>query len=128
MSKVLVVEDDRISREALSRILKMAGYETVCVDDGAAALKTVASAPPDAVLLDLNLPRTSGWDVLKYLRGNATTRAVPVIILSGERSQRQRKRALELGANGYLVKAEHPLSEMFEQIETHILDANARAT
>ena len=81
---VLIVEDDANLRELYRSALASAGYATVAVDDGMAALRLVdANIKPDAVILDLELPRVRGRDVYEELQAHAETRSIPIIIVTG---------------------------------------------
>ena len=80
---VLVVEDGLEESFLLDHQLRGAGFETVVVASGEAALEELASCPPDAVILDLNLPGIDGWETLGRLRDRPTGRDVPVILLTG---------------------------------------------
>src|SRR5579859_1764630 len=81
--KVLVIDDEESVREALSRFLTKAGYQVNVAEDGAAALQLVHSqAPPDLIVLDLNMPVMSGFEVLTALRVNPEWTHIPVIVLT----------------------------------------------
>jgi two-component system phosphate regulon response regulator PhoB len=80
---VLVVEDDSATRELYRAALRAAGYGVVAVEDGADALRFVEQQHPDVVVLDLDLPRVGGRDVLLELRAHPATRSIPVIVATG---------------------------------------------
>ena len=82
-TSVLVVEDDEPTREMYRSALKRNGYTVIAVDDGLAALHSIESQQPDVVVLDMALPRLGGRDVLRELRANPLTRAIPIIIVTG---------------------------------------------
>ena len=81
---VLVVEDDQQLRTHYRAALKAAGYEVVAVDDGLTALRQVEQALPDAVVLDLGLPRLHGRDVYRELATNPMTSGIPVVVVTGQ--------------------------------------------
>src|SRR5688500_1486900 len=81
---VLVVEDDPTLRELYRSTLALAGYSVVAVEDGIDALRRVDHPRPDALVLDLALPRVSGRDVERELRSNPETRDIPIVIVSGQ--------------------------------------------
>src|SRR5688572_26063207 len=83
MRYVLVVEDDPTLRELYRSTLALAGYSVVAVEDGIDALRRVEHRRPDALVLDLALPRVSGRDVERELRSNPETRDIPIVIVSG---------------------------------------------
>jgi DNA-binding response OmpR family regulator len=80
---VLIVEDDSALRNLYRTSLKAAGYTVLAVEDGMDALRQVETEPPDAVVLDLQLPRLSGWDVHKELASRRDTRSIPIVVVTG---------------------------------------------
>lgn len=101
MKRVAVVEDETLMREELSDILKKAGYQTdeiVAFEDVAGQLSAIA---PDLVLLDLNLPKTSGFQICREIKQKS---AIPVLVLTSRDQLRDELHALELGADEYLTK------------------------
>lgn len=98
---VLVVEDDRETRDALVRELGTRGYRTEEADDGRTALFRWESHRPDLVLLDLGLPDMDGLEIVKRIRREAAT---PIVILSGRYEEREKVEALERGADDYVTK------------------------
>ncbi len=81
--QVLVVEDDPGLRELYRSVLRAAGYAVVAVEDGVDALRRVEHDPPDAVVLDLGLPRLNGRDVQRELKSSPDTRDIPIVVVSG---------------------------------------------
>jgi two-component system, OmpR family, response regulator MprA len=100
--KVLVVDDDRAVREALRRVLTLAGYEVQGVDGGAAAIESIAEEVPDAVVLDIGMPDVDGLEVCTRLRmlGNR----VPILMLTARVEISDRVAGLDAGADDYLIK------------------------
>jgi two-component system, OmpR family, KDP operon response regulator KdpE len=101
MTRVLVVDDERALRQALTINLRARDYDVTAVEDGAAALSAAASEPPDVVILDLGLPDMDGNDVIEGLRG--WTQA-PIIVLSARTAQGDKVVALDIGADDYITK------------------------
>ena len=101
MTRVLVVDDERALRQALTINLRARSYDVTAVGDGAAALSAAASDPPDVVILDLGLPDMDGNDVIEGLRG--WTQA-PIIVLSARTAQGDKVVALDVGADDYITK------------------------
>lgn len=99
--RILVVEDDRALRAVLVSATEGAGYTVVAVGDGLAAERELRSAPFDAVLLDIGLPLVDGWHVLGELEAR---RVPPVIVISARGEERDKVRALDMGADDYLAK------------------------
>jgi two-component system response regulator MprA len=100
--RILVVDDDRAVREALRRVLTLAGYEVQCAEDGPRAIELVAQALPDAVVLDVGMPGIDGLEVCRRLRllGNR----VPILMLTARDAVADRIDGLDAGADDYLVK------------------------
>jgi DNA-binding response OmpR family regulator len=98
---ILLVEDDRATRNMLAEWLEVAGYSVVAVPDGQQALQSFKSQPSSLVVLDLLLPGTDGWTVCRDLRASSN---VPILVVSGLSDEANQVKALELGADDYLVK------------------------
>ena len=100
-TRILVVEDDQGLRALLCEVLTQAGYAVLAAADGDAALELAAADPPALVLLDLGLPGLDGYTVCAELRARSEA---PIVVLSGRAAERDRVRALDLGADAYLTK------------------------
>ena len=121
MSRILVVEDDADMANLAIRWLERAGHAVQRVGDGPAALGALETgALPDLVLLDVMLPKTDGFEVLRRIRAEARTKRLPVIMVTSFSRDKDVARGRELGANDYIVK---PLMELdfLKRIE-HILN------
>jgi CheY-like chemotaxis protein len=103
-STVLLVEDSQIQKLANERILTRAGYLVLLAGDGEDALRLAREAGPDLVLLDMNLPKLSGAEVLRALKQQPATAAIPVIVLS-QLSQAEEAKVMAAGASGYFEKS-----------------------
>jgi CheY-like chemotaxis protein len=135
---ILVVEDDPDDRDLLARAFRKAGVAmplrfAVDGDEAVAYLGTAVDDLPESgpavILLDLKLPRRSGFEVLEWVKGHPVLRRVPVIILTSSREDVDLRRAYDLGANSYLVKPARPedLLRMVEQIHAYWLGLNQAA-
>ncbi len=103
--RVLYIEDERFFGETLEKVLTTAGYTVQLAHDGDEGLKVVREWKPDLVLLDLLLPKTEGFEVLRQLKADLGTKGIPVIVLSNLSSEDDVKKATELGALHFFVKA-----------------------
>jgi cyclic di-GMP phosphodiesterase len=101
---VLVVDDDPAIRNLHTDLLSGAGYEVAVASDGDEALARVEARLPDLVLLDLDMPRVSGYEVCRRLKSDPRTRFIPVVILTGALAEQARLQAWELGADDFLSK------------------------
>lgn len=115
--KIVLVEDDSLMSGILATHLMNEGFEVVSITDGARAFERVAAEQPRIVLLDIILPNVSGFDVLQKLKQNESTKAIPILILSNLGSTEEMKRGIDLGAEGYLVKANNMVEEIVAKIQ-----------
>ena len=104
MAKILLVEDNEDNREALVRRLKRRGFELVVAGDGLSAVALAASAKPDVVLMDMNLPELDGWEATRRIKVVAETAALPVIALMAHAMAGDRDKALAAGCVDYHTK------------------------
>lgn len=104
MAKVLVVDDDEVTRSVIDRVLKFEGYDVSTAADGQAALDAVADSPPDLIVLDVVMPGIDGIEVCRRLKADAATEPIPVLMLSGVTDRDSRLRGVSAGANDYLSK------------------------
>jgi two-component system, OmpR family, phosphate regulon response regulator PhoB len=108
-TQILIVEDHPTMREAMRMVLEHEGFAIREAADGAAALSMVRQQQPDLVFLDLNIPGTSGADVLRELKGDPETRGVRVIIVTAT-GEEGREQVISLGADEYFTKPFSPLA------------------
>jgi DNA-binding response OmpR family regulator len=101
MTKILLIEDDPLIVGPILRALEGAGYVALSVNDGKMGIEVALQERPDLVLLDIMLPKMSGWDVCKELRARST---VPIVMLTALNEEIDRILGLELGADDYITK------------------------
>jgi DNA-binding response OmpR family regulator len=118
--KILMIEDDRFLRKVYKDKLKREGFEFSEATTGEEGLNKAIFEKPDLILLDLILPRKSGFDLLIELKKNPETEKIPIIVLSNLGQESDIKKGLSLGASDYLVKTEISLSEVVEKIKEQI--------
>ena len=115
--RVFVIEDDPLLRNLLSIKLEKSSFPCEFSSDGKGALTAMRAFKPDVVILDLMLPGISGLEVLAEIKGDHSLKNVPVIVFSNRDGQGERKKAQELGASGFYIKAMTDLSELVQKIE-----------
>jgi CheY-like chemotaxis protein len=101
---VLIVDDERVNRQLLQIMLEPEGYELSVATSGEEALASVATRPPDLVVLDIMMPGMNGYVVTSRLKGDPATRHIPVLVLSSLDDQNSRAHGAGAGADGFLPK------------------------
>lgn len=114
---ILIVEDDKFLRELLVRKLEMAGFRISTAIDGQEGLKKIKETLPQLILLDLILPGTDGFEVLKQIKEDSQTNKIPVIILSNLGQREEVEKGLQLGADDYLIKAHFTPDEIIAKVK-----------
>jgi CheY-like chemotaxis protein len=114
--RVLLAEDDRFLRKAAETALKRQGFTVLAAIDGEEALRTARAEAPHLILLDLIMPKMQGFEVLRALKADPGTAAIPVIILSNLGQDSDVKQAMEAGAAGYFVKANLSLQDLVKRV------------
>lgn len=104
MPRILIVEDNEMNRDMLSRRLTRHGYEIVMAVDGNEGVAMAASAAPDLILMDMSLPGIDGWEATRMIRSNEQTRSIPIIALTAHAMDGDRERALAAGCDDYDTK------------------------
>ena len=104
MSKILLVEDNEMNRDMLSRRLIRKGYQVTMAFDGQQAIDLAASENPDVILMDMSLPVIDGWEATRRIKATAATRSIPVIALTAHAMSGDRERALAAGCDDYDTK------------------------
>jgi CheY-like chemotaxis protein len=102
MPKVLLVEDNELNRDMLSRRLQRRGFEIVTATDGEQGVALAASEKPDLILMDISLPGLNGWDATRQIRRNGVT--IPIIALTAHAMSGDREKTLEAGCDEYETK------------------------
>ncbi len=104
MARILLVEDQEMNRDMLSRRLKKRGYEVSIAVDGAEGVEKARSESPDLILMDMSLPVMDGWEATRTLKGDEATRSIPVVALTAHAMSTDREKALEAGCDAYETK------------------------
>ena len=114
--RILLVEDNEMNRNMLSRRLQRSGYSVVTAENGAQGLALARSEAPALVLMDITLPDMDGWEVTRMLRADASTRHLPIIALTARVLISDRAKAFEVGCDDYDTKPVD-FSRLIEKIE-----------
>ena len=104
MPKILLVEDNEMNRDMLSRRLERKGYSVVTAHDGEQGHSLACSEMPDLILMDISLPVRNGWEVTRLLKNTESTRHIPIIVLTAHDRTSNKIKAFDLGADDYLTK------------------------
>ena len=117
MTRILIVEDNEMNRDMLSRRLIRRGYEVAIAGDGRAGVDAAKAQHPDIVLMDMSLPVLDGYDATRELKSLDDTRAIPVIALTAHAMASDRERALAAGCDEYEFKP-IDLGRLIDKIDT----------
>jgi len=102
--KILVAEDDLVTQQILAMRLEINDFQVVAVADGEEALNKAKEEKPDLIILDLMLPKISGFEVCRMLKFDDDYKNIPIIVLSSLSSQQEREKAVQNGADEYFIK------------------------
>jgi CheY-like chemotaxis protein len=104
MTTILVVEDNEMNRDMLSRRLKRRGYDVLVAVDGPMGLEIARAAVPDLILMDMSLPLIDGWEVTRRLKADDALKHIPIIALTAHAMASDREKALDAGCDDYDTK------------------------
>ena len=117
--KILSAEDSPATQKFISFTLKYKGYTVVSVNDGREALETLTQESFDLIILDIMMPRMNGLEVLKEIKTKTPYKDVPIVMLTSEKGEADRQKAMGLGATNFLTKPFQP-PELIEAVEKAI--------
>ena len=123
MVKILLVEDNEMNRDMLSRRLIRKGYEVVMAIDGQQGVTMAASEQPDLILMDMSLPVIDGWTATRQIKADHTLSSIPIIALTAHAMEPDRDKALEAGCDDYDTKPVN-LERLLGKID-HLLDTKS---
>ncbi len=119
MTKLLLVEDNEMNRDMLSRRLKKKGYEVVMAFDGKQGVEMASEHSPALILLDMSLPVMDGWEAAGHLKANPETQPIPIIALTAHAMAGDKEKALEAGCDDYDTKP-IDFKRLLQKIESHL--------
>lgn len=117
MAKIMIVEDDPTLRDIYTTRFSAEGYTVVTASDGEAALSVAVKEKPNLMLLDIMMPKISGFDVLDILRATPETKDTKIVVMSALSQTADIEKGKSLGASAYLVKSQVTLSEVVEKVK-----------
>lgn len=120
MSKILLVEDNEMNRDMLSRRLIRRGYDVTMAEDGEKGVELASSERPDIILMDLSLPIIDGWEATRRIKANETTKSIPVIALTAHAMKSDEEKAINAGCDDYDTKPVD-LKRLIEKIELALI-------
>ena len=126
MPKILLVEDNEMNRDMLSRRLAKKGFEIVIAEDGERGVAMAASETPDLILMDMSLPVIDGWEATRRIKEGDATGSIPIIALTAHAMETDREKALQAGCDDYDTKPVE-LPRLLEKIN-RLLDPTTEAT
>ena len=119
-ARILLIEDDKFLRKACEVSLKKRGLTVITATDGEEGLQMAHTGAPDLILLDMLMPKLSGFETLAALKQDDQTRGIPVVMISNSSIDSDIQKAKELGAAGYLVKASLSLQELGNHVFSYL--------
>jgi len=125
MGKILLVEDNEMNRDMLSRRLVRAGHEVLIAEDGARGVAMAMSGSPDLILMDMSLPVLDGWEATRRIKATAELRKIPIIALTAHAMATDRDKALKAGCDDYDTKPIE-LERLLGKIRTLLEAANSK--
>jgi CheY-like chemotaxis protein len=125
MGKILLVEDNEMNRDMLSRRLVRAGHEVLIAEDGARGVAMAMSGSPDLILMDMSLPVLDGWEATRRIKATAELRKIPIIALTAHAMATDRDKALKAGCDDYDTKPIE-LERLLGKIRTLLEAANTK--
>jgi DNA-binding response OmpR family regulator len=117
MVRILIAEDERDIRELISFTLQYAGYDVITVIDGEGAVEEAKKELPDLILMDVRMPRMTGYEACEILKNQETTRNIPVVFLSAKGQETEVQAGLEAGADEYIIKPFSP-DELTDRVKS----------
>jgi DNA-binding response OmpR family regulator len=104
MAKILIAEDERDIRDLIAFTLRFAGYEVFAAGNGEEAVEMAPKVNPDLILMDVRMPRMTGYEACRAIKSNAELRDIPIVFLSAKGQESEIQQGLEAGAEDYLLK------------------------
>lgn len=120
MARILIAEDERDIRELIAFTLEFGGFQVIAVTNGQEAVELARQHRPDLIILDVRMPKMTGYEACRILKSQEETRAIPVVFLSAKGQEAEIRQGMEAGADAYILKPFAP-DELIQQVRA-ILD------
>ena len=120
MKNILITEDEEFLIRALKDNLEAEGCSVATAANGDEAMEAIRKKKPDLILLDLLMPKRDGFYVIEEVKKNPEWKLIPIIVLSNLGGDAEIKRALQLGADDFFVKSQHPIDEVIEKVKEYL--------
>ncbi len=125
MAKILIAEDERDIRDLITFTLRFAGHEVIPTSNGEEAYKTAQQVLPELILMDVRMPRMTGYEACEQLKANETTKNIPVIFLSAKGQESEVRTGLSAGAEEYILKPFSP-DQLVDRIKSILARLNTK--
>jgi two-component system cell cycle response regulator DivK len=125
--RILLVEDNELNRDMLSRRLERKGFEVLMAEDGAAGIELARTQSPDLILMDMRLPDIDGWSATRRLKDEEATRRIPIIALTAHAMDRDRESALAAGCDDFDTKPVE-LDRLLDKINALLARGDSRGS
>jgi len=117
MATILIAEDDQMIADIYEKKFSESGFKVVCVDSGSDVLNSIKKEKIDIILLDLMMPKMNGFEVIEKIRKSGYDPNIKIIVFSNLSQKEDREKAMNLGANGFITKAEYKPSELVQEVK-----------
>jgi CheY-like chemotaxis protein len=124
MPKILLIEDNEMNRDMLSRRLQRKGYHVLTAESGEQGLSLARLESPDLILMDISLPEMDGWEASRQLKADASTHHIPIIALTARALKSDQAKAFEVGCNDYDTKPVD-FGRLMQKIENFLVEKKA---
>lgn len=116
-AKILIAEDERDIRELITFTLEFGGFQVIAATNGQEAIELARQHRPDLIILDVRMPRMTGYEACRILKSQEETRAIPVVFLSAKGQEAEIRQGMEAGADAYILKPFAP-DELIQQVQS----------
>ncbi len=124
MARILIAEDERDIRELITFTLEFGGFQVIAAANGQEAVELARQHRPDLIILDVRMPKMTGYEACRILKSQEETRSIPVVFLSAKGQEAEIRQGMEAGADAYILKPFAP-DELLQQVQAILSRRNA---